>query len=82
MHAQPFTCQHIILRKTSRKLVDFKTAIHVLIFRRLGDSGLQRIANSLDTLPNLSVLDIQCNGLTHKAVHYLLNAVTKDCQVG
>ena len=52
-----------------------------LIFFVLGDIGLQHLVSSLPCLANLSVLNLGCNGITHKGLRNLASSLSQDEKV-
>ena len=45
----------------------------------LGDTGIQHLVCALPTLPSLAVLDLRSNGITHKGLSLIANAlITRD----
>ena len=48
----------------------------VSVGNRISDVGLENLCKVLDTLPNLSVLDLACNDVTPVGLNHLCSIVT------
>ena len=62
----------------SCKLVEVYHIISVPVGNRIGDVGMENLCKILDTLPNLSVLDLTCNDITPVGLNHLCSAITVE----